>query len=93
MISRDERYKMVWSKPVTKIAERFGLSGSYMARICSIVKVPKPERGYWAKLAVGKAPGASAMNYLPRRSRNTPQSDRRRPELVHPEQAHRAPIS
>ncbi len=27
-----------------------------MARVCSALHVPRPERGYWAKLAVGKAP-------------------------------------
>jgi hypothetical protein len=27
-----------------------------MARVCSVLRVPRPERGYWAKLSVGKAP-------------------------------------
>ena len=39
-----------------KIAERFDVSGSYLARVCTLLNVPRPERGYWAKLAVGKAP-------------------------------------
>ncbi|MBX3563590.1 MAG: hypothetical protein KF730_03330 [Sphingomonas sp.] len=39
-----------------RIAERFEVSGSYLARICTLLNVPRPERGYWAKLAVGKAP-------------------------------------
>jgi hypothetical protein len=39
-----------------KVAEEFKVSGSYMARVCSILRVPRPERGYWAQLAVGKAP-------------------------------------
>jgi hypothetical protein len=39
-----------------RIAERFDVSGSYLARVCNLLKVPRPERGYWAKLAVGKAP-------------------------------------
>jgi len=56
LISREELYELVWSKPMTKIAEWFEVSGSYMARICSILSVPRPERGYWAKVAVGKAP-------------------------------------
>ena len=38
-----------------KVAARFGVSSSYMARICTLLDVPRPERGYWAKLAVGKA--------------------------------------
>ena len=56
MIAREFLYELVWSKPMTKVAEQFGVSGTYMARICSVLNVPKPERGYWAKLAVGKAP-------------------------------------
>lgn len=40
-----------------KVAEKFEVSGSYMARVCSVLRVPRPERGYWAKLAVGKAQG------------------------------------
>lgn len=56
MISREELYKLVWSMPMIKVAEQFGVSGSYMARVCSILRVPRPERGYWAKLLVGKAP-------------------------------------
>lgn len=56
MVSRDELYRLVWSEPMTKIAVRFDVSGSYLARICTQLNVPRPERGYWAKFAVGKAP-------------------------------------
>lgn len=56
MISREELYELVWSKPMTKIAEQFDVSSSYMGRVCAILNVPRPERGYWAKQAVGKAP-------------------------------------
>ena len=56
MISREELYGLVWSKPMSKVAAQFQVSGSYMARVCTILNVPRPERGYWAKLTVGKAP-------------------------------------
>lgn len=56
MVSRDELYRLVWSKPMIKIAEQFEVSGSYLARVCTLLNVPRPARGYWAKLAVGKAP-------------------------------------
>lgn len=56
VISREELHQLVWSKPMTKVSEQFGVSGSYMARVCAILNVPRPGRGYWAKLAVGKAP-------------------------------------
>lgn len=41
---------------MTKVAEQFDVSGSYLARVCTVMRVPRPARGYWAKLAVGKAP-------------------------------------
>ena len=56
LVSREGLYEMVWSTPMIKVAEQFKVSGSYMARVCAALRVPRPERGYWAKLAVGKAP-------------------------------------
>ena len=56
MVSRDELYRLAWTEPMSKIAEQFDVSGSYLARVCTLLNVPRPERGYWAKLAVGKAP-------------------------------------
>ncbi len=32
-----------------------------MARVCSVLAVPRPERGYWAKLEFGKAPARPAL--------------------------------
>lgn len=61
MIAREELYELVWSMPMTRVAEKFSVSGSYMARVCSILGVPRPERGYWAKLEVGKAPPRPAL--------------------------------
>ena len=40
---------------LVKVAEQSNVSGSYLARICSVLHVPRPARGYWAKLAVGRA--------------------------------------
>lgn len=61
MVSREELYELVWSIPMTKVAEKFSVSGSYMARVCSVLNVPHPERGYWAKLEVGKAPASMKL--------------------------------
>ena len=41
---------------MTKVAEQFKVSSSYLARVCAALNVPRPGRGYWAKLAVGAAP-------------------------------------
>lgn len=56
LISREELYELVWSMPMTKAAVRFTVSGSYLARVCSTLRVPRPPIGYWAMSAVGKAP-------------------------------------
>lgn len=61
MVSREELYRLVWSEPMTRIAGRFDVSGSYLARICTLLNVPRPARGYWAKLAVGKAPAQTPL--------------------------------
>ena len=45
-ISRKALYEMVWSEPMLKVAARFGVSSSYMARVCTVLNVPRPERGY-----------------------------------------------
>jgi len=60
MVSRQELYELVWSVPMMKVAERFSVSGSYMARVCSSLNVPRPERGYRAKREVGRAPKVPA---------------------------------
>ena len=56
MVSREELYELVWSIPVSKAAKRYSVSGSYLARICTALRVPRPQLGHWAKLEVGKAP-------------------------------------
>jgi hypothetical protein len=60
-VTRELLYELVWSEPMLKVAARYGVSSSYMARVCTQLYVPRPERGYWAKLAVGKAPKQPAL--------------------------------
>ncbi|MCP3024306.1 hypothetical protein [Cupriavidus basilensis] len=66
VVSRESLYELVWAQPMLKVAARFGVSSSYMARICTLLDVPRPKRGYWAKLAVGKvAPKPSLPDARP----------------------------
>ena len=55
-LTREVLYALVWSEPMLKAAARFNVSSSYMARVCARMNVPRPERGYWARLAVGQTP-------------------------------------
>ncbi len=92
-VSREALYEMVWSEPMLRVAARFGVSSSYMARVCTLLNVPRPESGYWAKLAVGKAPKQPPLpeprpgdplewtrdGALPKRARSLPKPPDQRP--------------
>lgn len=47
MVSREDLYELAWSVPMIKVAEKFSVSGSYMARVYSALNVPRPAPGYW----------------------------------------------
>lgn len=52
---RERLYEEVWAEPMTAIAARYEVSSSFLARVCKRMNVPRPPRGYWAKLKIGKA--------------------------------------
>lgn len=53
--SREDLYGAVWSKPMKKLAEEFGISGRGLAKLCERLKVPVPPRGYWRKFSLGQS--------------------------------------
>jgi hypothetical protein len=54
--TREELYRLVWSTPIQKLSKQFGLSDVGFAKVCARVEVPRPPRGYWAKIASGHKP-------------------------------------
>lgn len=54
-ITREVLYEQVWAEPMVEVAKRYGVSSSYLARICSVLRVPRPGRGYWARVTTGKS--------------------------------------
>ena len=52
--TRQELYDLVWSEPMVKLAERYGISGNGLAKACRRADIPVPERGYWAKKQAGR---------------------------------------
>jgi len=54
--TREEFYNEVWSAPMVKLANKFGFSDVGLAKLCKKHQIPRPPRGYWAKLEFGKAP-------------------------------------
>lgn len=53
-VSREELHEQVWSKPMTKVAADYGITGTALKKTCNRHRIPTPERGYWAKLEHGK---------------------------------------
>ena len=53
-LTREELYELVWSKPMTKVAAEYDITGTALKKTCSRHKIPTPERGHWAKLSYGK---------------------------------------
>lgn len=53
-LTRRELYDLVWSTPMTKLADSFGISDVGLSKICDRHRVPAPPRGYWAKKEAGK---------------------------------------
>jgi hypothetical protein len=52
-ISRKDLYDLIWGEPMSKLAERFGISDVGLAKVCRRSDIPAPARGYWAKIAAG----------------------------------------
>lgn len=46
---------MIWQAPISRVAERLGLSDCGLAKACARYNIPVPFRGYWAKKAAGQS--------------------------------------
>ncbi len=53
---REQLYEAIWSTPCLKLAESLGVSDVALAKTCRRLGVPRPPRGYWAKVEVGDKP-------------------------------------
>ena len=52
--SREELFALVWERPATEVARELGISDVMLGKLCRRLQVPKPPRGYWARVASGK---------------------------------------
>lgn len=52
-VSREELYEQVWSEPVMKLAQKYGVTGTGLAKICRGAEIPLPAPGYWQKIQYG----------------------------------------
>ena len=54
VFTREEFYKLVWSKPMTHLAKEFAISDVALHKVCRKHSIPNPPLGWWAKKAAGK---------------------------------------
>jgi hypothetical protein len=52
-VDPDELLLAVWTEPVTTVAASFDVSDKAIEKRCKRLGVPKPPRGYWAKIQNG----------------------------------------
>ena len=52
-ITRMQLYDQVWSTPMMQFAKSYNLFDVGLAKICKNHDIPRPPRGYWAKLQHG----------------------------------------
>lgn len=54
--SREELFVLVWEKPTRDVAKELGVSDVAVGKLCARLQVPKPPRGYWARVRSLKTP-------------------------------------
>jgi hypothetical protein len=45
--------KQVWSEPALSVAKGYGFSSVWLGKVCRLLNVPVPPRGYWARVRSG----------------------------------------
>ena len=54
-ITVTELHKLVWQRPVSKVAAEMGLASQVLSNCCKAYKVPTPSSAYWSRKAFGKS--------------------------------------
>lgn len=60
-LSREELFVLIWERPATEVAKELGISDVALGKLCRRLQVPKPPRGYWARVASGRTPRRPAL--------------------------------
>ncbi|HLA80521.1 MAG TPA: hypothetical protein VJP78_02665 [Thermoleophilia bacterium] len=53
-LKREELYQQVWAEPIIRLAGRYGITGTGLAKICRKMGVPVPPPGYWQRKRMGR---------------------------------------
>ena len=61
---RDKLYNEIWKNPMTKVAIKYNLSDRGLAKMCAKLNIPRPSRGYWAKIKAGQKVNQQSLSIL-----------------------------
>lgn len=64
-LTREELYKKVWETSRLQLQNEFGISNVAINKRCKKLEIPRPPRGYWAKLKAGQNPEKVPLPKLP----------------------------
>ncbi|MEX0684370.1 MAG: hypothetical protein WD098_00080 [Balneolales bacterium] len=51
---REQFYDEIWSTPLSKLSESYGITFQQLKNICVELDIPTPGSGYWTKIRMGK---------------------------------------
>lgn len=60
-IARDEIYRIVSEKPLSKVAPGLGITATALAQLCRSNQIPYPGSGYWTKKSLGLPVGLEPL--------------------------------
>ncbi len=52
-VTREQLYEEVWTVPLRRLAERYGVPPSVIVDVCARLGVPRPANGHWARVRRG----------------------------------------
>jgi hypothetical protein len=81
---RSELHARVWSEPVSRLAEKYAISGVGLKKLCQRAGISVPPVGYWQQKAYGCAPERPAFVAAPEKFREPIALPLRSPDLEPP---------
>ena len=86
-LTREGLYETVWTDPVSRLAEKYAISGVGLKKLCRRVDVPVPPVGYWQQKAFGRTPERPSLPPAPAACREPIALPLRSPDLESPRPA------
>ena len=61
-VDRKTLYEQIWTIPAIQLALKYGISDVGLAKVCRRHRIPRPPRGYWARIRSGQRIKAAASS-------------------------------